>query len=94
MCMICLQIPNAPIKEILLKDLPADWQINPPPDILKLYGDTFAAEKKFFALKVPSAIIPEESNYILNPNHRDYNKVRIIYNRSISIDERFFTLQK
>lgn len=87
-CMICLDIPDDKILEIAIKNLPDNWFENPPPDKLKFYGDSFIAESKFFALKLPSAIMPEESNYLLNPMHKDFKLVKKIYARNIPIDER------
>jgi RES domain-containing protein len=87
-CMICLEIPGDKILEIGIEDLPNDWFENPPPDKLKFYGDTFIAETKFLALKLPSAIMPEESNFLLNPHHKDFKLVKKIYTRNIPIDRR------
>lgn len=88
MCIICLQLPDAPIKEIRVEDLPASWVINPPPDELKVFGDNFLQEGKYLALKVPSVLMPEESNYILNPAHKSFSRIAIVYTRNISFDER------
>ncbi|HRN49081.1 MAG TPA: RES family NAD+ phosphorylase [Niabella sp.] len=88
-CMICLDIPDsAPIMELTLDDLPNDWHINPPPDILKKYGDELIVENKFLALKVPSAILFEENNFILNTTNKDFHKIKVIYSRVLAIDER------
>jgi RES domain-containing protein len=87
-CMICLEIPDDKIQEIKIADLPANWYINSSPDILKSYGNAFISENKFFALKLPSAIMPEENNLLLNPNHPDFKKVKVEYKRTIPIDER------
>lgn len=87
-CMICLDIPEDKILAIDIKSLPDDWFENPPPDKLKFYGDSFVAQNKFLALKLPSAIMPEENNYLLNPRHKDFKLVKKIYTRHVPIDER------
>ncbi|HXL58847.1 MAG TPA: RES family NAD+ phosphorylase [Chitinophagaceae bacterium] len=87
-CMICLEVPEDKIQEIKVTDLPDNWNVNPSPDILKFYGDAFIRESKFFALKLASAIMPEENNLLLNPNHPDFKKVKVEYKRNIPIDER------
>lgn len=87
-CMICLEIPTDKIQEIRIDELPYNWYINPPPDVLKSYGNSFIKNRQFLALKLPSAIIPEESNYLLNPNHPDFKFVQIVFKRNIPIDER------
>jgi len=87
-CIICLEIPETSIKEIKPEELPEGWERNPPADQLKEYGTKFVKENKFLALKIPSAIIFEESNILLNPSHKDFNKVKIISRRNLSIDQR------
>jgi RES domain-containing protein len=90
-CMICLSVPEDKIKTITVSELPANWYVNPPADILKNIGDEFVKENKFLVLRIPSAIMPEENNYLLNPAHPDFKKVTIVYNRTIPIDERFLS---
>ena len=88
-CMICLSVPEDKIKSLAVTDLPANWFANPPADNLRKVGDEFIRENKFLALKIPSAIMPEENNYLLNPGHPDFKKVAVAYTRTIPIDERF-----
>ncbi|MHA4806949.1 RES family NAD+ phosphorylase [Flavitalea flava] len=87
-CMICLEIPEDKIITMTEADLPADWKINPSPDNLKTIGDQFIRENKYVALRLPSAVMPEENNYLLNPNHPDFDLVKEVYQRRISVDER------
>jgi len=87
-CMICLEIPENNIQEIFVNNLPANWQAQPSPDILKSIGDSFIREGKFFALKLPSAIMPEDFNYLLNPNHPDASSIKIVFKRLVQIDDR------
>lgn len=89
-CMICFSVPEDKIQSITAPELPANWFVNPPPDALKQVGDTFIKENKFLALQLPSAIMPEENNFLLNPYHSDFKKVSVVYNRNVPIDERFF----
>ena len=88
-CMICLSAPANKIKTVASSELPANWFVNPPIDALKHIGDSFIKENKFLALKIPSAIMPEENNYLLNPGHPDFKQVSTVYIRNIPIDERF-----
>ncbi|MEJ0103969.1 MAG: RES family NAD+ phosphorylase [Bacteroidota bacterium] len=92
-CMTCLSIPEDKIKTITVEELPGNWFENPPPDILKKTGDSFIKENKFLALKIPSAIMPEENNFLLNPGHNDFKKVSVIYTPNIPIDERLLKIK-
>lgn len=87
-CMICLDIPEDKILNITTDDLPGNWSIHPPPDTLKQTGDLFIQKNEFLALQLPSAIVPEECNYLLNPAHPDFKKVKTVFTRRISIDKR------
>ena len=87
-CMVTLDIPDDNILDIRLPDLPAGRENNPPAEMLKEFGNKFVREGKYLAMKVPSAILFEESNILLNPNHRDFEKVKIVSKRSLAIDER------
>lgn len=90
-CMICLEIPEEKIVKTSIKNLPENWYINPAPGTLGTIGDTFIRQNEYLAMEVPSAIIAEETNLLLNPNHKDFSKVRISYKRNIPIDQRFFS---
>jgi RES domain-containing protein len=89
-CLGTLVIPDEKITSISIKDLPAEWSRYPSPASLKKIGDDFISENKFLGMKIPSAILPEENNLLINPSHPDMKKVKLINSRSITIDERLF----
>lgn len=57
--------------------LPADWRSSPAPVSTRKLGDAWAREGRSAILAVPSIIIPDETNYLLNPAHPDFRKIRI-----------------
>lgn len=57
--------------------LPAHWGGDPPPPELATIGDNWIKQARSAVLAVPSAIIEEETNYLLNPAHPDVSAVRI-----------------
>ena len=87
-CMTCLEIPDDKVKEVSTADLPPGWNANPPDDALKAIGDNFIADSEFLSLKIPSAVMPEDFDFLLNPNHPEFKKVKVVYTKSLSIDER------
>ncbi|MGK2860687.1 MAG: RES family NAD+ phosphorylase [Chitinophagaceae bacterium] len=89
-CMTTLDIPENKIKEITHKQLPENWFVYPPADQLKKIGDQFIKDNIFLALKLPSAIMMEDFNYLVNPNHADFKKLKKVNMRTIPVDERFF----
>jgi RES domain-containing protein len=56
--------------------LPRHWRSYPAPPDLQRLGDEWLHEGSSPVLEVPSAIIPSEANYLLNPRHRQFAKIR------------------
>ena len=87
-CLLELEIPDSKILEINEKQLPAGWRKFPSPAALKKTGDSFYRDRQYLALKIPSVILPEEFNFLINPEHPGFKKIRIIKKTRLSIDER------
>ncbi len=60
-----------PMSEVDVSSLPENWQQPVAYPILQNIGKRWLQEKQTPVLKVPSAIIPVEFNYLLNPQHPD-----------------------
>lgn len=78
------------INELLLEKLPKDWGKSGEIAYNKCrpFGDNWVINMESAVLKVPSAIIPEDSNYLLNPGHPDFSKISILTEDSFTFDER------
>lgn len=87
-CQLALEIPDEEIEELKESILPLNWRENPAPDILKTFGNQFITEGKALVLKVPSVLVPDEANFLLNPEHPEFKKVRILVHSKIKFDER------
>jgi RES domain-containing protein len=79
------------LKEILLSDLQtlnAAWfkVIHYP--ITQKIGNQWLADAKTLALKVPSAIVDREYNFLLNPKHQDFSRVKILDITPFNFDNR------
>ena len=53
-------------------------------------GDEFLTTRQSLVLKVPSAIIEQENNYIINPAHPDAGKIKIQASKSFIFDKRLY----
>jgi RES domain-containing protein len=53
-------------------------------------GDEFIKSNNGLLLKVPSAVVDQENNFILNPRHADFKKVRIVGVKKFMFDKRLF----
>ena len=87
-CLVHLELPEDAFSE--LKKLPPDWNLFPHPDATQKIGDKFIRENKKLALKVPSAAVQGEFNYLLNPRHHAFGEVKIKKVEKFSFDERLF----
>jgi RES domain-containing protein len=75
---VSTDIPDSVVVDnVKIENLPKNWRRYPAPDALKDIGTTWAAKGSTALLAVPSAIIPEERNYLLNPAHRDCKRIRV-----------------
>ncbi len=57
--------------------LPEDWRIEPPPTSTRIIGDQWVRGLLSPILCVPSVIVPQENNLLLNPDHPDFKRIRI-----------------
>jgi RES domain-containing protein len=87
---ITLDIPETSMHILSQKDLSPGWNTYPPPAFTKTIGDDFIRNGIFLTLKIPSAMVPDEHNYLLNPNHQDFNRVKILSIEPFVFDSRLF----
>jgi len=73
-----------------IADLPKDWQQEPPPPSLQQLGDAWAQSNACLILAVPSVIIPKELNYLINPKHPEFPKLKIEKPTDFAFDQRLF----
>lgn len=57
--------------------LPPDWDAIPPPASTRAIGDKWLDSLRSLALRVPSAVTKGEHNYLLNPQHPEFVKIKI-----------------
>ncbi len=78
------------ISRIKVSDLPDDWTRDPPPDVLVSMGTRWAVDRRTAVLAVPSAIVPKESNYLMNPVHPAFKQIRVGKPEPFSFDRRMW----
>ncbi|WP_214072101.1 RES family NAD+ phosphorylase [Mucilaginibacter sp. dw_454] len=72
-----IDIQHNDIAELHLKDLPPAWNSNPFAKSTQLLGDAFLQKQEHLILQVPAASVPGDFNYLINPCHPDFNKVKL-----------------
>jgi RES domain-containing protein len=76
------------IEEIEPASLPRNWQDYPAPGTLQRFGNEWLDKQRTSILRVPSAVIPEECNYLLNPAHPEAKSWAVIRARRFVYDRR------
>ncbi|MCH7398417.1 RES family NAD+ phosphorylase [Belliella sp. DSM 107340] len=88
--LVKIQVPDFQIKKIKVEDLHNSWRESPPSQFTQDIGDEFLDKQNHFILQVPSVIVPDEFNYIINPTHPQSSNIQIISIEPIRFDPRLF----
>ncbi len=89
-----VKIPKAIVAVLPMGALPRGWSASPIPEPVQEIGNRWLVRGTSAVLQVPSATYllpgdpPPESNYLLNPAHKDFSKIEIGSFRRLRIDER------
>jgi RES domain-containing protein len=65
------------VQWITVAELPRDWRRAPAPPALADIGTAWLTAARTPVLAVPSAVVPQETNHILNPHHPDFRRIAI-----------------
>jgi len=79
---------EAHLEELGVDGLPPNWRSSPPPVEVQSLGDHWIEEERSAILKIPSAVLPIESVYLMNPRHPDFESIRIYDPIPFSFDKR------
>ena len=82
------------IQTIPRDELPLLWHATPPCFATKAIGNVWSKEAPFPILRVPSAVVPQEFNYLMNPNHPDFSALQIGIPIDLPLDPRIATKLK
>lgn len=72
------------------RQLPRGWDAERYSAPVQEFGDRFILAKEHLVLRVPSAVVPHEFNYLLNPLHPDFKRVKVLAVISFKFDPRLF----
>lgn len=89
--MLTIEIPDGILVEILdLEKLDIDWNVFPNSFQTPFFGDDFVKRNEACVLKVPSAVVKGDFNFLLNPFHPDFSKIKITEQVDFPFDKRIF----
>jgi RES domain-containing protein len=86
--LIGVEIEERLVREVEISELPRNWRANPAPVGLRRFGDDWVAGSASAVLRVPSALVPEENNFLINPAHADFRKLVVGDAIGFAFDER------
>jgi RES domain-containing protein len=76
------------LENIKLSELPSSWRDSPSSVAVQQVGDDWIARGSSAVLQLPSAIVPAEWNFLLNPMHRNFSRITIGHFREVQLDPR------
>ena len=88
---ISIEIPDSiKIGTLASNKLLPDWRSIPHSGSTQQIGDDFIRQNKSAVLKVPSAVVAGNFNYVLNPGHSDFSQIKVLSVEGFSFDSRLF----
>lgn len=89
--MLSIDIPDSISLEVLdLNKLSIDWNVFPCTFETPFLGDDFIRRNEACVLKVPSAVVKGDFNFLINPYHADFTKIKITEQVNFPFDKRIF----
>ena len=89
--MVSIFIPDdIAITMIPAENLPENWKKFPFYNFTQDIGDQFILQNLYAVMKVPSAVVKGDFNYLINPRHPDFERIEIVKKEPYEFDERFY----
>lgn len=89
--MMTIFIPdNLLMKKLDTSELPFEWNLFPHSKSTQAIGDMFVSDNQYCILQVPSVVTQGDYNILINPNHPDFFKIKIIKTEKFPFDKRIF----
>jgi RES domain-containing protein len=93
--LVTAEVPDdLPSQRIIVDELPSNWRRSPAPAELARIGDDFVLKSAQSVLIVPSALAPNENNWLLNPQHGSFGRVVVSRIEPLTYDDRMFGAQQ
>lgn len=88
---LAITIYEAPENDFLncnTNNLPVDWKNSPSPSSTKNYGSKLFLNTSYLGLKLPSAIVQDEFNYLINPLSAKLTLLKVVDVQDFIFDQR------
>jgi RES domain-containing protein len=74
------------VEAVALDQLPSDWPERT--EVTRRFGDRWLGTGATALLSVPSAIVPDTFNVLMNPLHQDARRIRVVKSGEYGVDPR------
>ncbi|WP_256004989.1 RES family NAD+ phosphorylase [Pedobacter deserti] len=71
------EVPDDLLEVLKASQLPEDWAAIPTAQSTKDLGSKYFSDQRVLCLRVPSVVVPEEFNYLINPESKKINGVKV-----------------
>jgi RES domain-containing protein len=89
--LVAVDIPDdSTVYAQAIDELPIGWNAMPTSKAAQEFGRVWLAKGADLGMSVPSVIVPEERNMVINPRHSDYRNVELTVVRPFAFDGRMF----
>ncbi|HEY9594614.1 MAG TPA: RES family NAD+ phosphorylase [Spirochaetia bacterium] len=85
---IPVEIPSDLVSTCDPASLPTGWNDAAPSVASQLVGDSWIADQRSVVLAVPTVLVPDELNYLINPDHPDFHRISIGSAHELVVDPR------
>lgn len=86
--MMMLECPDDSIESISIPNLGENWNTLDAYPMTQRIGDNWLKNGNTLLLRVPSAVLPMESNVLINPMHEMMSGVEIVESYDLRLDQR------
>lgn len=89
--MISIYIPDdIAMQRLDISELPPDWNLFPHPIGTQSIGDKFVSENRYCVLQIPSSVTMDDFNFLINPKHPDFVRIKILDIINFPLDKKIF----
>jgi RES domain-containing protein len=89
--LVRIELPKAcSIERPAVAGLPKGWNLVPAERSSMDFGTQWARDNRSLVLYVPSALVHEEENAVLNPAHPEFPPVKMVIEREFQYDARMY----
>lgn len=86
--MVQIAVPDDSIAIYEIPQLPGNWRDAPAPVHTQDFGTCLLQARENLLIKIPSTIVPQEFNYLVNPLHASFSMLKIIAVEDFVFDPR------